>query len=1179
MKKSIFLFFAAILCATSAWAADVAKNTIIYFDNSVSQWNYQFHYFTINDNYGWKMTKVDNTLLYVHKRTANTWGGYSKVRLFATNGDWGDDKDLCGGESNMKQYGANLTKTVTNYGFSADQYYTLKPDKKGSSSSQANLTAGWIGSSLSAMNKTITVKAKVSTDKGATYAEKTSPGTLTASSFKFTAYNSCKSATSLSSGKITCGYTANTTLTAQTDVAGYSFAGWYNASGAKQPADATLKINPTEDATYYAYYIQEETHNVTVYYKNGSEEIGTQSTIGVGVSTPSEVLAKDIPGYQFTSWTWGDGIATTDAATANPIHITTNSTGDYTLTALYKPETIYFVNTDEWETVNVYAWAGSGASEIKNAEWPGEKLLSPVDNIGGYDVYAFTSGAGYEKVIFNNGAGGIKTDDLTWTADKYYVYYGQTSKDPNDWYTKDAVEGALPDWLATNVYLAGSMTDWATNRIEFRKSAKSDYAAYLTVDLSASTDYELKIVRGGEWTSYKDAEIKDNVDYLQFSSSVNDNCKMTTKDAGTYVFVWYINDSKLSVWYPSEYTVVGTDVLLGENWGDGLDNLDNKMVKQGDNSYKLVKENVVLPANTYEWQIARNGDWWSSNKKVNPDDNNKLPIATAGKYNVTFTLAADLQSATATAEFIEAVDEVAKCYVTGNTTLTGHDWGVHDELEMDYDKTTETYTYTLQSLTTEKDYELKIVCGGTWFDYSALTSPIPTGIVKGNNNAIAFQMAADCDVVVTYNATTGIQLSGNFKEPETNYYVVGDFNSWVSDNNSKMTTTDKVIYTKTLTLNAGEYFFKVNVGSWASQWGWANVSGTYSEVKDAEDDNKIKLVLTGQKTFTIKFIPSKHTITFENLTLLQIDCFLMGVGEDWENGIKMTQNPKNVDEYMLLCQPIAADEDIKIKVGAEWCGEVDNKDFEGYVKNLDNGNIVLKAGTYDFYYKAKENKVYIAYPSVGDNDNSKTLSLLNGKTATVKVNRTFEAGKLYTIALPFAIDDVKTVFGASTVVYEFSNLEKKDNEFILYFNDAITSIEAGKPYLIKPSGAHLVDGFTYKNAVISSQAINISQTVDGTTITMEPVLSATAGATTSGKYWLASDNVLYKNNTSLKSLRAVFNVQSAKANIRARVAFGENVETGVDNIVTTDAPVKVIEKGQLIIIRDGVKYNVQGQKL
>ena len=37
--------------------------------------------------------------------------------------------------------------------------------------------------------------------------------------------------------------------------------------------------------------------------------------------------------------------------------------------------------------------------------------------------------------------------------------------------------------------------------------------------------------------------------------------------------------------------------------------------------------------------------------------------------------------------------------------------------------------------------------------------------------------------------------------------------------------------------------------------------------------------------------------------------------------------------------------------------------------------------------------------------------------------------------------------------------------------------------------------------------------------------------------------------------------------------------TGVDNINTTVAPVKVIENGQIFIISNGVKYNAQGAKL
>ena len=38
-------------------------------------------------------------------------------------------------------------------------------------------------------------------------------------------------------------------------------------------------------------------------------------------------------------------------------------------------------------------------------------------------------------------------------------------------------------------------------------------------------------------------------------------------------------------------------------------------------------------------------------------------------------------------------------------------------------------------------------------------------------------------------------------------------------------------------------------------------------------------------------------------------------------------------------------------------------------------------------------------------------------------------------------------------------------------------------------------------------------------------------------------------------------------------------ETGVDNINTNVAPRKVIRDGQLIIIKNGVEYNVQGAQL
>ena len=207
--------------------------------------------------------------------------------------------------------------------------------------------------------------------------------------------------------------------------------------------------------------------------------------------------------------------------------------------------------------------------------------------------------------------------------------------------------------------------------------------------------------------------------------------------------------------------------------------------------------------------------------------------------------------------------------------------------------------------------------------------------------------------------------------------------------------------------------------------------------------------------------------------------------------------------------------------------------------------------------------------------------LTNGATGDVTVNRSFIKDNLYTLSLPFALSatQVKAIFGANTVLYQFAKLAKEGDELVLYFSKP-SAIVAGTPYLIKPSWD--VNAFNVTGATITTNTNNISFTADKTTVTMKPVLSAAANAETNGttEYWLAADKYLYNNANTLLSLRALFDITTISGMPpRCRVALGENVETGVEDIITTDAPVKVIVNGQLIIIRDGVKYNVQGQKL
>ena len=220
---------------------------------------------------------------------------------------------------------------------------------------------------------------------------------------------------------------------------------------------------------------------------------------------------------------------------------------------------------------------------------------------------------------------------------------------------------------------------------------------------------------------------------------------------------------------------------------------------------------------------------------------------------------------------------------------------------------------------------------------------------------------------------------------------------------------------------------------------------------------------------------------------------------------------------------------------------------------------------------------------IGESDNSTTLSAANSQTVNTLVNRQFKSEKLYTISLPFALDaeQVETLFGAGTTLYQFAQLVKENEELVLYFSTP-SAIAAATPYLIQPT-QDVAAGFTVEDATISSTPNNISFTVDATTITMKPILSATAGEKTNGttEYWLAADRYLYNDENTLLSLRALFNISTVSGMPpRCRVALGENAETGIDNIINGEnTTIKMIENDQLIIIRNGVKYNVQGMRL
>ena len=199
------------------------------------------------------------------------------------------------------------------------------------------------------------------------------------------------------------------------------------------------------------------------------------------------------------------------------------------------------------------------------------------------------------------------------------------------------------------------------------------------------------------------------------------------------------------------------------------------------------------------------------------------------------------------------------------------------------------------------------------------------------------------------------------------------------------------------------------------------------------------------------------------------------------------------------------------------------------------------------------------------------LETVHGKQANVTVARNFTANDgYYTLCVPF--DMPASVIGKAYQIDEIT--EAGDGGVNVEFTE-VTTILAGQPYLIEPSAN--LNGFTVENVTIDNStpaAVTVSGA--GVSITMQGTYNR--DAQTNGLYWVGNNGYLYNDNKYKNALCAYFDITASSGIApRMRVVAGENAATGLDNITTGAKVVKTIENGQLIIIRNGEKFNVQGQ--
>ena len=124
--------------------------------------------------------------------------------------------------------------------------------------------------------------------------------------------------------------------------------------------------------------------------------------------------------------------------------------------------------------------------------------------------------------------------------------------------------------LYADTWLYGSFQNWEVEDNDYKFSYDGGVGTYY-LELDAATEYEFKIIDGNNYYSMNNANFTTTTtDYLIYTE--NGNCKITTGEAGVYVFKtwWDGNNRHFSIYFPQarlkKQTYIYFDARRETNW-------------------------------------------------------------------------------------------------------------------------------------------------------------------------------------------------------------------------------------------------------------------------------------------------------------------------------------------------------------------------------------------------------------------------------------------------------------------------------------------------------------------------------------------------------------------------------------------------------------------------------------
>lgn len=339
----------------------------------------------------------------------------------------------------------------------------------------------------------------------------------------------------------------------------------------------------------------------------------------------------------------------------------------------------------------------------------------------------------------------------------------------------------------------------------------------------------------------------------------------------------------------------------------------------------------------------------------------------------------------------------------------------------------------------------------------------------------------------------------------------------------------------------------------------------YVVIAAADYDVAMKSYETGNNCKQVEVTKVNNLLTWnENVGVFQLD----------KSGENYTFQDVNTEQYLYAAggtssnylkaaDKIPADENAK-----KYTWTISIADNKATIKAQIEDDGDKKAHNWLRYNNTESGKLFSCYDATSS---QKDIALYKYQT-TYSYTRTITSDNEWgTICLPCA-----SASTTGATFYEVSSLVVGEGLWLDQLADG-AQLKAGKPYIFYATDSEIT--VTYTGAAVANPVPG----VNGLTGTFTDIAANTDLVghyiIAQNKIWQANDqNTLPANRAYIAN--TVPTTPQAQIPGRRRVCMGENAATGLDNITNGEnTTIKVIENGQLIIIRNGEKFNAQGQKL